>query len=489
MWDIKYRPLRFTDVVGQQGAVEVLKARLKKGAGLDTSYIFSGGHGQGKTTLARILARALLCSELTSESEPCNQCENCVAILNQVSQAFTEKNAASEGTIEHVRKIVADLPFAVQGAKSRVYLFDEVHRMSRDSQDVLLKPIEDKEMVAILCTTEAEKIRGPIRSRCEEHKIRRVRREDILVRLKWVLEQEGVESEDDAVLMVIDHSHGHIRDAINKIEMVAQLGAVTVQAVREHLNLSVVSTYYETLLSLGDPRMAIPLIESACDQVGADAVYEGLAEAAMNSYRMAKNMFADFTYVDRALAGKVHESYGDSLPQLAAYFLRGGRSTRMSLICDVLTCTGGVPATTTQDVVVMIQAAPAAAPVLASVPASSLPPAGSAPVEPLPPAPPEAVIPATPVAEATKIALVDAPSSPAVQRHTGLAVTIGNKGSDDPRALTSLDKDAIPLEHPRRPDSINRSSKPKSNNSTFLTAAEWRQLFDQRCLVLGLKGG
>lgn len=128
MWDIRYRPLNFRDVLGQEGTVKVLQAQLRGGTALDTSYIFEGGAGQGKTTLARILARALLCQNLdknSPEPEPCNECDNCKDILNETSMAFVEKDAASNGTIDQIRAIVDGLPFAVLGAPKRIYLFDE----------------------------------------------------------------------------------------------------------------------------------------------------------------------------------------------------------------------------------------------------------------------------------------------------------------------------------------------------------------------------
>lgn len=124
MWDVKYRPKTFSDVLGQEGTVKVLKSRLVKGTALDTSYIFSGFHGSGKTTFSRILGRALLCEDLR-DGEPCNECDNCRAILDETSAAFHELDAASKGTIDNVRRIVEDLNFVTPGAPKRVYVLDE----------------------------------------------------------------------------------------------------------------------------------------------------------------------------------------------------------------------------------------------------------------------------------------------------------------------------------------------------------------------------
>jgi len=124
VWDVKYRPLTFADVLGQDGTVQVLKSRLRKGTALDTSYIFSGSHGCGKTSLSRILGRAILCQDL-QDGEPCNECDNCQAILGETSMAFAELDAASKGTIDNIRHIVGDLDFVTAGATKRIYVFDE----------------------------------------------------------------------------------------------------------------------------------------------------------------------------------------------------------------------------------------------------------------------------------------------------------------------------------------------------------------------------
>jgi DNA polymerase III subunit gamma/tau len=460
-------------VLGQQGAVKVLKARLLKKTALETSYIFAGGHGCGKTTLARILARALLCTALTNEGEPCNECDNCREILSETSDAFVEQDAASNGTIDNIREIVHKLSFLVYGAPKRVYLFDEAHRMSKDAQDVLLKPMEDKHLVCLLCTTEPEKIRNAIRSRCEEYAIGKITREDIFARMKWMLEQEKVTYEEDAVLTVIDHSGGHVRDVMNKLEMVAQLGPVTSEAVRDQLNLSVISTYYDVLLSLGDPAKSVALIEQACDRVGADEAASGLAEAAMNSYRLAHNMFADFVYVDRDRAKRLYETHGDGVTRLAEHFL-GSRSTKIGLICDVLACASGVPVRQVEPPRVAPQVAVAALPT-APVPVQPVVVASGPAPAPVPPKPAQGTT--TPP-----------PASNGNMRPDG----IGAPGTSDIYALTKNDPKAVPLEHPRGYDLRNQpialaknvSSEASSRAVDFghLTADQWRVEFE----LLGL---
>jgi DNA polymerase III subunit gamma/tau len=469
MWDIKYRPLKFTDVLGQDGAVQLLKARLRKETLLDTSYIFAGGHGQGKTTLARILARAILCHNLNKvDAEPCNVCDSCQAILNEEPSAYEERDAASGGTIGIVRQILDDLPFTPpMGAKKRVYLFDETHRMPATSQDALLKAVEDKRLVALFCTTEAEGIRGPIRSRCEEYTIRKITREDVLGRMRYVLKTEGVAFEDDAVLVVIDHSGGHVRDVLNKLEMISQMGAITLDTVRQYLQLGTVTTYYEILLALGNSKLAIELVERACERVPPDEVAAGIAEAAMNSFRLMNKMPADFAYVDKQRADQVYQRFGLATLKLAEFFLRGRAVTRIGLTCDVLSLaeSGGVPpivtGTSAPPLVLQI-AAPVAAAALhkaAEVSAVESTRAEEIKIAVLGAAQQvitEAVAQQAAVAPpAQQAAPVQQTAQPPKTNGAGgngklRSDGIGSLGSGDPLAMTEVDHNGVPQTHPRR---------------------------------------
>lgn len=459
MWDVRYRPLKFGDVLGQSGTVQLLKARLAKSTALDVSYIFAGGYGQGKTTIARIHARAMLCLNLDkADPEPCNECENCLDILNGQPGAYVEQDAASGGTIDNIRAIVEDLPFAVFNAPKRVYVFDEAHRMSKDAQDVLLKPLEEKKMVGVFCTTEPEKIRGPIRSRCEEYAIRKITREDVLERMNRILDAEGVQHEDDAVLTVIDYSGGHVRDVVNRLEMVAQMGHVTLENVREYLQLSVVATYYEVLLALGTPKRAVELVEELCARVSPEDVSAGLAEAAMNAFRLRHGMFADFVYVDKALGQRLYEVYGDGVVRLAEHFLRQRYTSKVSLLCDVLNLSAGIPAAAAPVILVRPQETPST-PVVAPFPA---PPVKTAPAPPLS---------AEPVATSS-------PNGKGMIRTDG----VGSLGSDDVAALTDVDHHGVPRQKPRgrthTPQSISYSKVEDADENEVLSPDQWRREFE-----------
>jgi len=475
MWDRKYRPIRFAEVLGQEGSVRILKARLQNKSGLESSYIFSGGSGQGKTTLARILSRALLCENLVDE-EPCNKCGNCLGILHGNSEAFVEQDAASRGSVDAVREIVDDLPFVVPGAKKRIYLFDEAHRMSNGAQDVLLKPIEEGKLVCMFCTTEPEKIRGPIQSRCEEYRIRKITREEISSRMVWVLEQEKVSYELDAVLTIIDYCSGHVRDILNRLEMISQLGPVTVQAVHEYLNLGVISTYYEILLSLGEPAKSVPLVEGACDRVGSDEVATGIAEAAMNSYRQAHGMYMDYALSDRKLGEQVFQLHGgEAIIHLADFFLRTYKPSRVSLVCDIIRCARGVPVSGTAPPV-LVMAPPTstpAAPRSSTAPAATPSPATSVTSAPTPAAAPPAALP--PVNGATHHASEKFRSD-----------GIGSLGSPDIQALTDLDHKVVKEALPRGAVRQQPEKKAKETEGVslveLLPANQWRHEFEEAWL-------
>lgn len=478
MWDTLHRPLKFGDVLGQQGTVQLLKARLARGTALDVSYIFAGGHGQGKTTLARIHARAMLCMNLDkADPEPCNECQNCRDMLDGQPGAYVEQDAASGGTIDNIRGIVEDLPFAVFNAPKRVYVFDEAHRMSRDAQDVLLKPLEEKKMVGIFCTTEPEKIRGPIRSRCEEYQIRKITRDDVLARMKVILSAHNVEHDDDAVLTVIDYSGGHVRDVVNRLEMIGQMGRVTVDNVREYLHLSVVSTYYEVLLSLGTPQRAIELVEQLCERVSPEEVASGLAEAAMNSFRLKHGMFADFVYVDKSLGQRVYEAYGEGVVRLAEYFLRQRHTTKVSIVCDLVNLSGGIPATHAAPVVTVPMVVAPVQAVVAPTPVSSPAPVASVVVAaPVPP--PAAPAKPAPVANTSQ-------AGKGMLRQDG----IGSIGSGDVAALTEFDHQAVPRQMPRgrthAPTPINFTGVEDTEGHTILSPDQWKREFEITWRVRG----
>ena len=347
------------------------------------------------------------------------------------------------------------------GAQSHLVLAHNCHRMSKDAQDVLLKPLEERKMIGMFCTTEPEKVRGAIRSRCEEYNIRKVTRDDILVRMKHILEAEKVEYEDDGVLTVIDFAGGHVRDVVSRLEMIAQIGPVTLDNVRDHLNLSVVSTYYQVLINLlSDPKKALQLVDQACERVTAEEVASGLSEAAMNSFRLANGLGVNFSFTDKELAKKVYELHGLKLIEISSYFLRSRYVTQVGLICDLTTLAfsgARVPTVAHQPITLAPTMQVASAPAVARAQVTEPPVAHSKLVE-----------------ASTQIDEVK--SEKVVTRGNPV---VGNLGSDDPQAMTIYDTHVIPEGNPGKKTVLNLAPHEisTSNEREPITREAWRRGF------------
>jgi DNA polymerase III subunit gamma/tau len=470
VWDTLYRPLRYADVLGQEGNVELLKARIRNKTAFDTSYVFSGRHGRGKTTLGRIHARAMLCLNINlKDPEPCNECDNCKAILQEQPSAYSERDSANQASADEVRAIIEILPCVLENAPKRIYLFDEAQSMSKTAQDALLKPLEEKRMVGMFCTTEVEKLRGAIRSRCEEYPIRKVPREKILERMRIILDSQSVQYEDEAVLTVIDHQGGHIRDVINTLEAIAQIGPIRASSVRDHLHLPSVTIHYQLLLSLDNPTEAFRVLDQACEIETPEDVASGLAEAAMNSFRTAHRMVHDFSQVDKALAEQVYAKYQNHVTRFARWFLARSRdTTKNALQCDILEFSqnkGNLPSEGPQPPVIFMGTA---------TPAPSVAEIQAAPEPSLPEAAPEPQ-PSVPVAQSP--AKVQAPPpKPAQQTTPSIPASY-----IDPTEPTEIEAAVInrPLQRQRSSPPPDFSPRQKKGTKSNMTPIEWKESFER----------
>ncbi len=343
--DTRYRPSKFDDVIGQDASVKVLRQFVRTGAGFHQSYVFCGFHGSGKTTMGRILARALLC-EAPVDGDPCDQCASCVSILERgTSECFTEFDAATNSGKDDIRSIIETLNYDTFSGKRRIYLMDEAHRLSKDALDALLKPMEDtvrgsedKMLVCIFCTTEPERMRATIFSRCAPaFVIRRVPPERIADRLAFVCDRESIPYEREALILIAEATECHIRDGLKSLEGVSMLGGATVDNVRSYLRLNVNSHYLDILLNLGtDLPKVLDLCEQVMQSVSPATAYERLAEAAMLSYRVSMNAARPPSYWSRETLDEVARRHGDHLVGFAATFAaRPGNPVAATLSCDL----------------------------------------------------------------------------------------------------------------------------------------------------------
>ena len=237
-WMTKYRPQDFSDVVGQRHIVSVLKGMLLRES-LATSMIFTGGHGRGKTTLARIFAKAVLCEHSTATGNACEKCPSCqsfnTSLRSNSNPNFIEKDAASTGTLADIRELLKVCAYPPVSSSKRVILLDEAHKISSSGWDALLKTLEDspKHTIFLFCTTEVEKVNATILSRSKTFYLNPITHQEIVDRLKKVLVSECVEYEEQALFALAEGSDGHLRDALNLMEQAYFAGGVTASHVRD----------------------------------------------------------------------------------------------------------------------------------------------------------------------------------------------------------------------------------------------------------------
>lgn len=235
----KYRPKRFSEVVGQEVAVRVLRnaVRLNK---LSHAYLFAGPRGTGKTTLARILTRAVNCLQ-PEDGEPCGTCENCLSIDKGTFPDLIEIDAASNRGIDDIRSIRDAVSYAPIKGKYKVYILDEAHMLTREAFNALLKTLEEPppRTIFVLCTTEYEKIMPTILSRCQRLIFSKLKEEEIVGHLKVICQKEGLECDEKALLMLARLSDGGMRDAVSLLDQASTYGEgrVSQQVVEEFLGV------------------------------------------------------------------------------------------------------------------------------------------------------------------------------------------------------------------------------------------------------------
>lgn len=235
----KYRPLTFDSVVGQQHIVSTLEHAITEGR-LSHAYLFCGPRGTGKTTMARILAKALLCrnaeaarAEGASGCMPDGTCEECELIAEGNHPDVYELDAASRTGVDNVREeIINSVNFAPVRGKYKIYIIDEVHMLTTAAFNALLKTLEEPpaHVIFVLCTTDPQKILETILSRCQRFDFHRIGNEDIERRLAYVCEQEGFDYDDEALAIVARHAKGGMRDALSTLEQLSVFGNGTVHA-------------------------------------------------------------------------------------------------------------------------------------------------------------------------------------------------------------------------------------------------------------------
>lgn len=266
----EYRPQRFADIVGQLHITKTLQNAIISGR-VSHAYLFCGPRGTGKTTTAKVLAKTLNC-EKYPVPEPCNQCNNCLATTDGTSVDVVEIDAASNRGIDDIRDLREKVKYAPAQGRYRIYIIDEVHMLTTEAFNALLKTLEEPpgHVVFVLATTEPHKVPVTILSRCQRFDFRRIPMEDMVERLQLVAQQVGLQVEAQALSLIAEAAEGGLRDALSILDQGAVYGNnnITVQHVHSLLGtvggqtLNNMTTY----LASGDTAQALRLINELFQQ-------------------------------------------------------------------------------------------------------------------------------------------------------------------------------------------------------------------------------
>lgn len=270
----KFRPKLFAEVAGHEAIVTTLKNALAKDQ-VGQAYLFCGGRGCGKTTLARLFAKALNCTNPTTDHEPCNECVSCQEISNGRSLDIIEIDGASNRGIDDIRQINETVGYAPNKGRYKIYIIDEVHMLTKEAFNALLKTLEEppKTVKFFFATTEPHKIPQTIISRCQRFNLSRIPQKDLVEKLQRICETLGVETEESALIQISHLSEGSLRDAESLLDQLICFGKtpITFEMTRDVFGLvstQILSDLDEAILSKNTDRaieLAKELYESGKD--------------------------------------------------------------------------------------------------------------------------------------------------------------------------------------------------------------------------------
>jgi DNA polymerase-3 subunit gamma/tau len=269
----KYRPQGWAEVIGQEHVVQTLRNAIAADR-VGHAYLFAGPRGTGKTTLARLLAKAVNCLAEDRAARPCNECEYCKAVSENRFMDLIEIDAASNTSVDDVRDLRDKINFSPSQGKYKIYIIDEVHMLSTAAFNALLKTLEEPppHAIFVLATTEIHKIPATVLSRCQRHEFRRVPVDEIVGQLKTIAKAENIQADDEALAVIARQAGGGMRDAISLLDQLSSTGAkITLQLTQTVLGTATSQTVLDLIESIQDesPAAGLETIHRALD-AGAD---------------------------------------------------------------------------------------------------------------------------------------------------------------------------------------------------------------------------
>jgi len=238
----KYRPQLFSEVVGQAHVVQTLTNSIR-GNNVSHAYLFSGPRGSGKTTIARLFAKAINCEKPGGGFEPCNACSSCLEIMGSKSMDLIEIDAASHTGVDDVRQLIEGIKFVPVKSKYKIFIVDECHQLSKSAANALLKTLEEPPAHAIflLATTESHKMIPTILSRCQKFDFKRLQVPEIMKKLEFISKKENIKFDDSALSLIALNSRGSFRDAESLLDecmsFAGEKGLIKTQDIKELLGI------------------------------------------------------------------------------------------------------------------------------------------------------------------------------------------------------------------------------------------------------------
>ena len=268
----KYRPQSFSEIIGQEHVVKTLTNAIKSG-NISHAYLFTGPRGSGKTTIARVFAKAINCEKL-QDSEPCNKCDSCQEIMNSNSLDLIEIDAASHTGVDDIRELISGIRFSPVKSKYKIFIIDECHQLSKSAANALLKTLEEPpaHAIFILATTEAHKMISTIISRCQRFDFKRLQVSEIIKKLEFILKKEGIKFEKPVLSLIALNARGSFRDAESILDKCISFTAndkeITVKEIKDLLGIvevSQISDFVDGLISK-DAKKAVKMVNDNLEE-------------------------------------------------------------------------------------------------------------------------------------------------------------------------------------------------------------------------------